>query len=58
MRLVPCIQKEITSTELFESVLQRCQEGLEESMRGSKLVFDSIDLLCSYKLRKIEVNHI
>ena len=38
--------------ELFESPLQRYQEGLEESMRGSKFVFDIIDLLC-YKLYKI-----
>ena len=31
--------------ELFESLLQKCQEGLEEKMRGSEFVFDSIDLL-------------
>ena len=41
--------------ELFESPLQRYQEGLEESMRGSKFVFDIIDLLC-YKLYKISLN--
>ena len=32
--------------ELFESLLQRYQEGLEGSMRGSEFVFDSIGLLC------------
>ena len=41
--------------ELFESPLQRYQEGLEESMRGSKFVFDIIDLLC-YELYKISLN--
>ena len=41
--------------ELFESLLQRYQEGLEGSMRGSEFVFDSIDLLCQ-KLRKISLN--
>ena len=29
--------------ELFESLLQKYQEGLEESMKGSDFVFDSID---------------
>ena len=31
--------------ELFESLFQRYQEGLEESMKGSEFVFDSVDLL-------------
>ena len=31
--------------EIFKSVLQRYQEGLEESVKGSDFVFDSIDLL-------------
>ena len=31
--------------ELFESLLQKYQEGLEEKMRGSEFVFDSIDLV-------------
>ena len=38
--------------ELFESLLQKYQEGLEEKMRGSEFVFDSIDLL-HYNLHKI-----
>ena len=41
--------------ELFESLLQKYQEGLEEKMRGSEFVFDSIDLL-HYNLHKISLN--
>ena len=37
---------------LFESLLQNYQKNLEESMRGSGFVFDSIDLLY-YHLQKI-----
>ena len=37
--------------ELFESLLQRYQEGLEESWRGSEFVFDSVNSLY-YKLHK------
>ena len=38
--------------ELCESLLQKYQEGLEESMRGSEFIRDSVDLLYYY-LRKI-----
>ena len=38
--------------ELFESLLQKYQEGLEESMRGSEFIRDSVDLLYYY-LQKI-----
>ena len=31
--------------ELFKSLLQRYQEGLEESMKGSEFVLDSVGLL-------------
>ena len=31
--------------EIFKSVLQRYQEGLEEPVKGSDFVFDRIDLL-------------
>ena len=31
--------------ELFESLLQKYQEGLEKSLRGSDFIFDSADLL-------------
>ena len=41
--------------ELFESLLQKYQEGLEEKMRGSEIVFDGIDLL-HYNLYKISLN--
>ena len=35
--------------ELFKSLLQKYQEGLEESMRESKFIFDSVDLLCYHQ---------
>ena len=41
--------------ERFESLLQKYQEELEEKMRGSKFVFDSVDLL-HYNLHKISLN--
>ena len=58
MKLVLCVQRVITDEiikELFESLLQRCQEGLEESMRGNEFVFDSVNSL-HYKLHKISLN--
>ena len=39
--------------ELFESLLQKYQEGFEESMRGSKFIFDSVDLY--HNLQKISL---
>ena len=41
--------------ELFNSLLRRYQKGLEEKMKGSEFVYDSIDLL-HYKLHKIILN--
>ena len=41
--------------ELCESLLQKYQEGLEESMRGSEFIFDSVDLLY-YNLQRISPN--
>ena len=41
--------------ELFEFLLQKYQEGLEESMKGSEFIFDRVDLLC-YNLQKTSVN--
>ena len=38
--------------ELFESLLSRCQIGLETSMRESDFIFDSVQLLY-YKCHKI-----
>ena len=40
---------------LFGPFLQKYQEGLEKSMKGSELIFDSVDLLY-YKLHKINLN--
>ena len=37
--------------ELFGSLLQKYQKGLEESMKTSELVFDSADLVY-YKCQK------
>ena len=41
--------------ELFESLLSRYRIGLETSMRGSDLIFDSVQLL-HYKCHKINLN--
>ena len=40
--------------ELFESLLQKYQEGLEESMKGSDFVFDSVD----FKQVYLEKDHV
>ena len=40
--------------DLFESLLQRHQEELEDKMRGSEFIFDSVDLL-HYHLQKISL---
>ena len=57
MRLALCIQNNDNTEifignetseiieELFKSLLQKYQEGLEEKMRWSEFVFDSVDLL-------------
>ena len=39
----------------FESFLQKYQEGLEESTRGSKFAFDSVDALY-YNLNKVSLS--
>ena len=41
--------------ELFESLLQKYQEGLEEKLRRNEFVFDNVDLL-HYNLHKISLN--
>ena len=43
--------------ELFESFLQRYQEGLEESVRGSNHIFDSVDA-SYYDLTKISLRRV
>ena len=40
--------------EFFKSILQRYQEGLAESMRGSEFIFDSVGALY-YDLDKISL---
>ena len=41
--------------DLFEYFLQKYQEGLEESMRGSEFVYDSVDVLY-YNLNKVSLS--
>ena len=41
--------------ELFKSFLQKYQEGLEKSMRGSEFILDSVDALY-YDLNKISLS--
>ena len=43
-----------TVYELFGSGFQKYQEGLEKSIRGHKLIFDSVDVLY-YSLQKISL---
>ena len=66
MRPVICIQRVITEImigtetddiidEIFEPLLQKYQEGLEESMRRKEFILDSVDLLY-YNLQKLSLN--
>ena len=69
MRLAPCMQKVIMWNveimmgsetdeiieELCKSFLQKYQEGLEESMRGSEFIIDSVDSLY-YSLNKVSLS--
>ena len=41
--------------EFFKSFLQRYQERLEESMKGSEFIFDAVDALY-YNLNKISLS--
>ena len=43
--------------DLFESVLQKYQEGLEESMRRSEFVHDSVDVLY-FNLNKVSLSRV
>ena len=52
--LIGCETNEIIE-EVYESLSQRYQEGLEEKMKGSEFIFDSVDVLY-YKLHKISLN--
>ena len=40
---------------LFESLLERYQEELEESIRGSEFIFDSVDAMY-YDLNKVSLS--
>ena len=40
---------------LFKSFLQKYREGLEESMRGSEFVYDSVDVLY-YNLNRVSLS--
>ena len=41
--------------DLFESFLQKYQEGLEKSMRRTEFVYDSVDVLY-YNLNKVSLS--
>ena len=41
--------------DFFKSFLQKYQQGLEESMRGSEFVYDSVDVLY-YNLNKVSLS--
>ena len=47
-----CNETDEIIEELYNFLLQKCQKGLEELMKGSELVFDIVDLLY-YQLHKI-----
>ena len=66
MRLLPCTKSDNVEImmgcetdeiieELFKSLLQRYQDGLEESMRRSEFIVDIVDALY-YDLNKINLN--
>ena len=55
IEIITGIETDKIIEDLFDSFFQRYQEGLEESMRGSKFVFDNVDSL-NYKLHKISLN--
>ena len=39
--------------ELFETLLQQYQKNLEESMRGSEFIFDSVNLLITILIKQV-----
>ena len=44
--------------EPFESLLQKYQEGLEEPMKRSEFIFDSVDLFARKQAIKEQADHI
>ena len=55
IEIMICNETDEIIEKLFDSLLQKYQKCLEESMKGSELVFDSVDLL-HYKLHKISLD--
>ena len=45
IEILMCSETDDIIDEFFKSLLQKYQEGLEQSMRGSEFIFDSVDLL-------------
>ena len=57
IEIMVCSETDEIIEEIFESLLQRYQEALEESMKGSEFIFDSINLL-HYHLQKASLKRI
>ena len=55
VEIMMCSETDEIIKDLFESFLQKYQEGLEESMRGSKFAYDSVDALY-YNLNKVSLS--
>ena len=55
MKLLKKLSKPLKFKKLFKSLLQRYQDGLEESMKGGEFIFDNADVLHS-DLNKINLN--
>ena len=55
IEIMMCSEADEIIEELFKSLLQRYQEGLEEPMRGSQFIFDGVDALY-YNLNKISLS--
>ena len=55
VEIIMGIETDESIKELFKSFLQKYQEGLEKSMRGSEFIFDSVDALY-YDLNKISLS--
>ena len=51
IEIIMCSETDEIIEELFQSLLQDYQMDLEESMKGSESIFDSVDLLY-YHLQK------
>ena len=55
MKIIIDYETDENIEKCFDSLLQRYQKGLEEKLRGTEFIFDSVDLLY-YKLHKISLN--